>query len=182
MMVSLCFMLNYLSETQDEIAFYETKTPVTQLQFFHQISVASSNPVVRARGSLFHVVIYYLELSSSQLVMLSEYILCFCFSFYVFHIGWTLTTKQLLKHLKIYFVLSFIVLHVTPLSSTISAGVTTLRVCVCACVCVCGVFVSLLYESCKMANIHMLYKVSFFSPTITFGFFSFFPHILHQWC
>lgn len=43
----------------------------------------------------------------------------------------------------------------------------------CVCTCVCGVFVSLLYESCKMA-IHLLYKVGIFSPTITFGFLSFF--------
>lgn len=29
---------------------------------------------------------------------------CFFFSLYMFHIGWTLTTDQLLKHLKMYFV------------------------------------------------------------------------------
>lgn len=100
-------------------------------------------------------------------------------SHFVFYRQWTLTTTQMLKHLKIYFVLSFIVLHVTPLSPTISDGVRTL----CVCVFVCGVFVSLLYESCKMANIHLLYKVSFFSPTITFGFLFFFLHVFpHQWC
>lgn len=95
-----------------------------------------------------------------------------CRSHFAFHKGWTLTTKLLLKHLKIlYHSLSFTSLSVIHYFSWCE---NTLCVCVCVCMCVCGVFVSLLYESCKMANIHLHYKVSFFSPTITFGFLSFF--------
>lgn len=67
------------------------------------------------------------------------YVLYFVLFSFVFHNGWTVTTKQLLKHLKTYFVLSFIVLHVT-LSSTIWAGVRTLCVFVCVW-CFCKLFV-----------------------------------------
>lgn len=105
----------------------------------------------------------------------------FCFFFLILRVWGRMDTDdktQLLKHLKMYFVFSF-THHVTPchpLCQLVSEH------CVCARVCVCGVFVSLLYESCKMANIHLLYKVSFFSPTITFGFLAFFLHALLRWC
>lgn len=113
-----------------------------------------------------------------QLIMLSKYNLCFLLFFhFVSHRRWTLTTRLLLKHLKIFYrSLSFTSLPVIHYFSWCE------NTCECVCECVCRVFVSLLYESCKMANIHLLYKVSFFSPTITFGFLSFLHVSFHQWC
>lgn len=75
------------------------------------------------------------------------------------------------------------------MSVTLSVGVQFCKHCVyvglpCACVCVyaSGVFVTFFCKSCKTANIHLLYKVSCFSPAITFGFHSFlhpvFPTVL----
>lgn len=72
------------------------------------------------------------------------------------------------------------------MSVTLSVGVqfckhsvyVGLRVCVCL-RCFCNLYFC---KSCKTANIHLLYKVSCFSPTITFGFHSFlhpvFPSVL----
>lgn len=74
--------------------------------------------------------------------------------------------KTMLKHLKIFYhSLSFtapsIIHHFSWRDYTVCASVS----------CFCKPF---LYESCKMANIHLLYKVSFSSSTIAFGFLSFF--------
>lgn len=117
-------------------------------------------------NNLSHVTSFYTRLWLDILTLWSERMVrVYCI---VFHDGWTLTTEQSLKHLKVYFVLSFFVVHVTPLS-TVSAGVRSF--------CVSGVFVCFLYESCKVANIYLLYKVSVFSLTIPFGFLSFFLHV-----
>lgn len=98
--------------------------------------------------------LYLFNISEVSILACHAQRIC-AFSFYVSHIGWTLTTKQLLKHLKILFYhsLSF---TSPPVIHCFSWCENTV------CVCVCGIFVSLLYESCKMANIHLLYKVSFF--------------------
>lgn len=58
--------------------------------------------------------------------------------------------KELLKHLMIYFVFSFTHHTSHPVIHRLSWSEITLSVSVGVCVC----FVSLLYESCKMANIH----------------------------
>lgn len=94
--------------------------------------------------SLCYVVIYYIRnywQFPPYVVMLSECDLCFffLFSFFVFHIGWTLTTKkQLLKHLKIYFDFSF-THHMSPPCHPLFQLVWEhLFVCVPVCLCVCA--------------------------------------------
>lgn len=67
-------------------------------------------------------------------------------------------------------------IHISYVSHSFSWCKILQTLCVCqpACVCVYGVFVTFIFcKRCKTANIHLLYKVSCFSPTITFGFYSF---------
>lgn len=131
-------MLNYLSQMQDETAFYQ-KLQSRNCSFFstrfwwHLLT----------QLSLCYVVIYYIRnywQFPPYVVMLSECDLCFffLFSFFVFHIGWTLTTKkQLLKHLKIYFDFSF-THHMSPPCHPLFQLVWEhLFVCVPVCLCVC---------------------------------------------
>lgn len=90
-------------------------------------------------NNLSHVTSFYTRLWLDILTLWSERMVrVYCI---VFHDGWTLTTEQSLKHLKVYFVLSFFVVHVTPLS-TVSAGVRSF------CEFVCPVF---LYAFCMRA-------------------------------
>lgn len=132
-------MLNYLSQMQDETAFYQ-KLQSRNCSFFstrfwwHLLT----------QLSLCYVVIYYIRnywQFPPYVVMLSECDLCFffLFSFFVFHIGWTLTTKkQLLKHLKIYFDFSF-THHMSPPCHPLFQLVWEhLFVCVPVCLCVCA--------------------------------------------
>lgn len=99
-----------LFKMQDEITFYQNFRHVTAV--FPLDSDGISCQYIYTIRNYWQFPPY--------LVMLSENDLCFVFfSFYVFHIGWTLMTKQLLKHLKIFFLFyhSRIIRH--PLSSTI---------------------------------------------------------------
>lgn len=137
----------------------------------HLLKVFSESVTVSCRYILIELTISMLSYSSKCIF---EWHCVYFLSFQMFFIGWTLTTKQLLKHLKIsLFSHSHIIRH--SLSSTVWAGVRSL----CECVC----FVSLLYESCQMANIHFCFIKSAFShPPSHLVSSSFFLHILHPWC